>query len=86
VASSGNEAIAVGTDGVVVRITGQSIEAHTVDSVDLHAVHIDAWGRGAVVGGAGRVLHTSDAGNEFVGVTVAGVHLFGVDSLGERHW
>jgi len=86
VASSGNEAIAVGTDGVVVRITGQSIEARTVDTVDLQAVHLDAWGRGAVVGNEGRVLHTVDSGNEFVGVTVAGVNLLGVDSLGERHW
>jgi len=86
VSMSGDEAIAVGDAGVVVRISGQSIEAETVALVDLQAVHLDAWGHGAVVGHAGVVLHTEDIGHTFREVTVSEVNLLGVDALGERHW
>lgn len=82
----GTEAIAVGAAGTVVRVTGSQVSHTTIASVDLRAVHIDAWGRGAVVGDLGHVFHTSDAGREFYGETVSGENLRGVDALGERHW
>lgn len=86
VSSTGDQAIAVGAEGVVVRIAGPSVMAFEVDTVDLHAIHLDAWGRGAVVGAAGHVLHTEDAGRTFTPETVTDVALYGVDALGERHW
>lgn len=86
VSSTGDQAIAVGANGVVVTIAGHSVEATQVDTADLNAIHLDAWGRGAAVGAQGHVLHTSDAGKSFVGHTVSTVELFGVDALGERHW
>ncbi len=86
VSMDGNEAIAVGEAGTVVRIAGPTISVQSVDEVDLRAVHLDAWGRGAVVGDGGRVLHTVDAGYEFRAETVSAQHLKGVDALGSVHW
>lgn len=87
VASGRRSAVAVGDDGVVVRIDGDAVEVAHVTAADLRAIHLNDQGAGAAVGALGAVLITSDEAASFVPIAApVSVTLRGVDALGDHHW
>lgn len=86
VATSDGEATAVGEDGTVVYLVGQTVQTLTVGAADLHAVHLTADGHGNIVGELGAIFATGDHGESWFPIE-SGVSqtLRGVDALGHAH-
>lgn len=87
IARDGRAAIAVGDSGVVVHVDQAQTSVLSLDvDLDLRDVHLDVRGHGAVVGDAGLVALTQDAGRTFDVFRVGASDLVGVDALGPAHW
>jgi len=86
VSREGDTVLAVGDDGVVVRVLGESVETQRPTAAALRAVHLDAHGSGVVVGATGTMLLTHDVATTFVRIAPGvGAPLLGVEMIGDEH-
>lgn len=89
VSGDGELTLAVGEAGVVVRIdfgAGVTVDELVDPSLTLHAVHVDAERSGHVVGDAGIMFTTDDAGASWTPVDLqTEVGLYGIDHPGALH-